>query len=64
MGKQALAGMGKMIAKELRLDNPESLTGHCFQRSSATAAANEGADTVDLILEGTALRDIDNTKER
>ncbi|KAF2895723.1 hypothetical protein ILUMI_10447 [Ignelater luminosus] len=36
------------IAKYLGLNNPNSYTGHCFRRSSATLLANAGADVLSL----------------
>ena len=70
LGKHTLAGIGKEIAEELGLEKPETYTGHCFRCSSATAAANHGANTVELkrhfgwVQESTALKYVDDTKER
>ena len=70
MGKDMLASIGKEVAKELGLENPNTYTGHCFRRSSATEAANKGATSVDLkrhfgwLGEQTALKYLDETKER
>ena len=44
MGHNYLASIGKDIAKRLNLPNPDSYTGHCFRRTSATLAADAGAD--------------------
>ena len=43
-----LGSIGKEVAKELGLEHPDTYTGHCFRRSSATEAANKGATSVDL----------------
>ena len=43
MGKNLLYGIGKDVATKLVLENPESYTGHCFRRTSATMAADGGA---------------------
>ncbi len=70
MGKHTLAETGKLLARKLSLLNPEEYTGHCFRRSSATAAANNGANTVDLkrhfgwVQEQTALKYTEETKDR
>lgn len=70
MGKNLLAKFGREFAEKLDLSDPEEYTGHCFRRSSATEAANKGATTVDLkrhfgwVQEGTALKYLDDTKER
>lgn len=34
MGKNLLASIGKNVADILKLDNPESFTGHCFRRTA------------------------------
>ena len=68
MGAKYLGKIGKNIASELGLPNPQKYTGHCFRRSAATAAANQGATTVDLKTtfgwtnEKTALKYIEGTK--
>ena len=48
MGKNYLSNTGKILATHLGLANPGSYTGHCWRRSSATAAANRGATNADL----------------
>ena len=45
MSKNLLYDIGKNVARRLQLDNPESYTGHCFRRTSATMAADGGATT-------------------
>lgn len=70
MGKNTLAMTGRVSASQLNLENPEEYTGHCFRRTSATAAANAGANTLEMkrhfnwVQENTALKYIDQTKER
>lgn len=44
--------MAKEIAKFLSLENPESYTGHCFRRSSATILVNSGTDLLALKRHG------------
>lgn len=44
VGVHTIGKMPSMIAKYLRLPYPETYTGHCFRRSSATLLANTGAD--------------------
>jgi len=39
---------GMEIAKLLKLPNPESFTGHCFRRTSATSMADNGATVTEL----------------
>jgi len=48
VGHNPLSETGKRIARWLQLPNPERYTGHCFRRSSATAAADAGASLVRL----------------
>ena len=43
MGRNLLYCVGKDVATKLGLDNPETYTGHCFRRTSATMAADGGA---------------------
>ena len=70
MGKNYLANIGKDIAKKLNLGDTDLYTGHCFRRSSATAAANAGANSMELkrhfgwVQETTALRYLDETNDR
>lgn len=45
MGKNVLAQVGKEVATQLGLDVPEKYTGHCFRRSYATEAANQGGNS-------------------
>ena len=65
-----LGAIGKEVAAELNLPNPKTFTGHCFRHSSATAAANSGATSVDVKTsfgwknEKTALQYIEGTKDR
>ncbi|KAJ8975441.1 hypothetical protein NQ317_014199 [Molorchus minor] len=44
VGVHTIGKVPSMIARYLRLPNPETYTGHCFRRSSATLLANTGAD--------------------
>ncbi len=70
MGKNYLAKTGHILAKELGLSNPDEYTGHCFRRSAATAASNNGANTMELKRhfgwqqESTALKYTEATDER
>lgn len=48
MGKNTLAKIGSDIANHLHLDNPEEYTGHCFRRTAAKRAADQGANLVQL----------------
>lgn len=48
MGRNTIGAIPKFIATYLKLDNPESYTGHCFRRSSATALADSGATMTTL----------------
>ena len=34
MGKEMLGSIGKEVAKELGLDNPDTYTGHCFTNAA------------------------------
>lgn len=38
--------MPSVVAQDLQLPNPELYTGHCFQRTSATLAADAKAELV------------------
>ncbi len=70
MGKNYLAKTGRLLAKELGLSNSDEYTGHCFRRSAATAASNNGANTMELKRhfgwqqESTALKYTEATDER
>lgn len=44
IGRHKIAEMPKRIATYLKLPNPESYTGHCFRRSSATLHPETGAN--------------------
>ncbi|KAL7303492.1 hypothetical protein TKK_0003659 [Trichogramma kaykai] len=44
IGKNTLSGIPKIIAQQLNLPDPDSYTGHCFRRSSATILSNTGAN--------------------
>lgn len=44
VGKNTFGAIPKLIAKYLRLPNPERYTGHSFRRTSATLLADSGAD--------------------
>jgi integrase len=46
IGKFTLGKIGKEIAKVLKKPDPEKFTGHCWRRSAATAAADNGATTM------------------
>ena len=48
MGKNYLYNIGKDIARYLNLENPDTYTGHCFRRSSATMAADAGITAPEL----------------
>ncbi len=48
IGKNTLGIVGKEVAKILLKPNPDEFTGHCWRRSSATAAAEGGATTMEL----------------
>ena len=43
MGRNTIGATAKFIANYLGLADPDSYTGHCFRRSSATALADSGA---------------------
>jgi hypothetical protein len=70
MGKNFIHQIGKNVATELGLDDPAHYTGHCFRRTAATAAANSGANTLEMKRhfgwqqEATALKYVDETKDR
>ncbi len=70
MGRNYLSDTGKLLATALKLKDPESYTGHCFRCTSATAAANTGANTMELKhhfgwqQESTALKYTKATKTR
>ncbi|CAH1375312.1 uncharacterized protein [Tenebrio molitor] len=65
--------MPRMIAEFLKLPLPESYTGHCFRRSSATLLANTGANTLMMkrhggwksnsVVEGYIDESVENKKE-
>lgn len=69
MGVNYLSKIGKEVAEVLKLPNASSYTGHCFRRSSATFAANQGATAIEMQKHfgwkqpSTALRYIDGTLE-
>ncbi len=69
MGTKYLALTGKLLV-ELGVDELEANTGHCFQRTAATVAANAGANTMGLKhpfgwkQEATALQYATADKER
>lgn len=44
VGINTIRAIPKEIAQYLKLRNPESYTGHCFRRSSASLLADAGAD--------------------
>lgn len=52
VGINKIGSMAKEIAKFLSLENPESYTGHCFRRSSATILVNSGSDLLALKRHG------------
>ena len=70
LGRTAYGRIGKEIAQTLNLSNPARYTGHCFRRSAATEAANNGATTTDLKTgmgwenDKTALQYIERTKNQ
>ena len=69
MGKNKLATIGVDIAKKLELSKPETYTGHCFRRTSATLAADGGATIPEMQRAfawksaKTAMKYVDNTDE-
>ena len=69
MGENQLGEIGKTIAKELGLQNPQTYTGHAFRRSAATEAANKGATGIIMkrqlgwVSEQTSNKYIHSTKE-
>lgn len=48
IGENTFAQYPKKIAKYLKLENPETYTGHSFWRSSATLVADSGANITTL----------------
>ena len=44
--------MPRIIARFLKLPNPELYTGHCFRRSSVTQLANSGGDLTTIKRHG------------
>lgn len=48
IGKNMLRGAPKKIANFLKLQSPQKFTGHCFRRTAATLAANNGATNIQL----------------
>ena len=48
MGINTLSAVPKVIAKWLQLDSADQFTGHCFRRTAATVAADEGMSIVNL----------------
>lgn len=48
LGKNSLREVPKMIATFLNLMNPQSYTGQCFRRTSATALADRGISLTNL----------------
>lgn len=42
IGKNTAAGFGKVMARALELDDPETYTGHCFKRTGITLCADAG----------------------
>lgn len=73
VGVHMIGKVPSMIAKYLKLPNPETYTGHCFRRSSATLLADSGADMSILkrhggwksttVAEGYVEDSIDNKKK-
>jgi hypothetical protein len=49
LGKNRFSEIGKLAARELGLDDPDSYTGHCWRRSAATNSSDEGID-VQLLM--------------
>lgn len=52
IGKNTMAKIPFKIAIFLKLKNPQSYTGHCFRRTSATLLVNAGGDLVTLKQHG------------
>lgn len=66
MGIGMIRELGKVVANEISLEEPQLYTGHCWRRSSATQAAGQGATSSDLKRtygwkqEQTAMKYLDN----
>ena len=52
MGKNKITSISKDIARFLGLPDPDSYTGHCFRRTSATLLVDGGADLLTLKRHG------------
>lgn len=52
IGKNKFADIGRQIAKYLNLPNPQTYTGHCYRRSSATLYIDGGGDITGLKRHG------------
>ena len=52
VGINKFGNMGKQIATYLNLPDPQSYTGHCFRRSSATMLVDAGGDITSLKRHG------------
>lgn len=52
VGINKFGNLPKEIAKYLKMPNPESYTGHCFRRSSATILVDAGGDMISLKRHG------------
>lgn len=50
IGINKFGSFGKQIATFLKLPHPETYTGHCLRRSSATILRGGGVNTLDLKL--------------
>lgn len=52
VGINTIGKIPRQIAAYLKLENPETYTGHCFRRSSATLLADAGGDLLTLKRHG------------
>lgn len=52
IGINTFGNMPKVVARYLKLENPESYTGHSFRRTSATLLADAGADMLTIKRHG------------
>lgn len=51
MGKNAISSVTKVVAKYLKLPNPENYTGHCFRQTSIKIRANKSIGFQDLLID-------------
>ncbi len=48
VGRNTMGAIGREVAEILLKPNPDDFTGHCWRRSAATAAAENGATTMEM----------------